>query len=96
MAQWPTLLEAARPTVGKTVGALGLVILLVGLGQVECPFGELIYAVVRMVLGALPSVALAAWQAAQNHACQHSALWQAWTELSGCCWTALGHLAGAV
>ena len=95
MAQWPTLRGAAQSTLGKIVGALGIVILLVGLRQVECPFGELIYAAVRMVLAALPSVALAAWQAVETHACQHGALWQAWTELSGC-WTALVHLAGAV
>ena len=94
MAQWPALVEAARPTVGKTLGALGLVILLLGLRQVACPFRELIDALMPMVLGALPSVALAAWRAVENHGCQ--ALWQAWTALSGCCWMALVHLAGAV
>ena len=96
MAQWPAFIEAARPTVRKTVGALGCVILLVGLSQVECPLGELIYAAVRMVLGALPSVALAAWQAIATHGCEHGALWPAWAELSGCCWTALAYVAGAV
>ena len=96
MAQWQALLKTTRPTVNRAVVCLGLVIFVAGLSQIHCPLEEVFYTVVRGALRALPSVVLTAWQALQSPGCAHGSLWQAFAQVSGCGWTLLLHLVGAV
>ncbi|HYL84249.1 MAG TPA: hypothetical protein VE263_08450 [Candidatus Angelobacter sp.] len=94
MAQWQTLSAVARPTAGKAVLGLGLVVLSAEFSQAGCPLAEVFGAAVRIVLGVLPSLVVAACQALQGCGCEHAGAWGGLLQIAGSCWPVILHLAG--
>ena len=95
MAQWQTFLQIARPSLGKAVAGLGLVVLAEEFIQPPCPLDDLLGGAIRVVLRMLPSLVLAVCHLVQGHLPGHARLWEGIWQAAGACWAMLQPLVGA-